>query len=251
MIFPQTLNAAIAYKSADASVASVTEDGVVTAVGEGATDVFVYSVYTNKVFAKVPVQVKYGKAIQRLLLSSGELTLKRGDTAPLGLTLYPEDASRALVYESSNPEVAYIDESGSIVAAMYGEATLRVRSYRDPSLYAEMKVTVADDHCPRTMTDAGKKERYVLRAGERLSVSPRVRRPLGGVDFQRRTHRFRLRGRRARRPFARRGDRARAERAQFRAVYRLCRHRRGRRIYAAHARAPHDRGRNRRQPRRH
>lgn len=139
VIFPQTLNAAIAYKSADASVASVTEDGVVTAVGEGATDVFVHSVYTNKVFAKVPVQVKYGKAIQRLLLSSGELTLKRGDTAPLGLTLYPEDASRALVYESSNPEVAYIDESGSIVAAMYGEATLRVRSYRDPSLYAEME----------------------------------------------------------------------------------------------------------------
>ncbi len=171
VIFPQTLNAAIAYKSADASVASVSADGVVTAVGEGATDVFVYSVYTNKVFAKVPVQVKYGKAIQRLLLSSGELTLKRGDTAPLGITLYPEDASRALVYESSSPEVAYIDESGSIVAAMYGEATLRVRSYRDPSLYAEMKVTVADDHCPRTMTDAGKKERYVLRAGERLSVS--------------------------------------------------------------------------------
>ena len=162
VIFPQTLNAAIAYKSADASVAIVSADGVVTAVGEGETDVFVYSAYTNKVFSKIPVRVKYGKAIQQLLLSSGELALKRGDVAPLGLTLYPEDASRALVYESSNPEVAYVDEDGNIVAAMYGEATLRVRSYRDSSMYAEMKVTVADDRCPRMMTDPGKKERYVL-----------------------------------------------------------------------------------------
>lgn len=171
VIFPQTLDAEIAYKSADASIASVSEDGLVTAVGEGATEVFVYSVHTNKVYARIPVRVKYGKAIQQLLLASGELALKRGDTAPLGLTLYPEDASRALVYESSNPDVAYVDENGQIVAAMYGETTLRVRSYRDPSLYAEMKVTVTDEQCPRTMTDPGKKERYVLQPGERLSVS--------------------------------------------------------------------------------
>lgn len=171
VIFPQTLNASIAYKSTDTSVASVSADGVVTAISEGTTDIFVYSVYTNKVFARVPVRVKYGKAIQQLLLASSELMLKRGDTAPLGLTLYPEDASRALVYESSNPDVAYVDENGCIVAAMYGEATLRVYSYRDSSLYAEMKITVTDDLCPRTMTDSGQKERYVLRPGEPLSVS--------------------------------------------------------------------------------
>lgn len=171
VIFPQTLAASIAYKSTDTSVASVSADGIVTAISEGTTDIFVYSVYTNKVFAKVPVRVKYGKDIQQLLLSSSELMLKRGDTAPLGLTLYPEDASRALVYESSNPDVAYVDENGYIVAAMYGEATLRVCSYRDSSLYAEMKITVTDDLCPRTMTDSGQKERYVLRPGEPLSVS--------------------------------------------------------------------------------
>lgn len=80
--------------------------------------------------------------VTEVTLSQSILTLDVGDTATLAATVTPTNATNQNVtWESSNPSVATVDESGKVTAVASGEATITVTT-ADGSKTANCDVTV-------------------------------------------------------------------------------------------------------------
>ena len=83
--------------------------------------------------------LKYVESIQ---LDQTEATLKVGDALTLKAEIAPEDAAdKDLIWESSDKEVAVVDQHGVVTAVKPGEAEISVRS-ADGNAVATCKITV-------------------------------------------------------------------------------------------------------------
>ncbi|MCR5229195.1 MAG: DUF4838 domain-containing protein [Solobacterium sp.] len=79
-----------------------------------------------------------------ITLDISQSRLAPGESVFLTAAVLPEDASeRSVIWESSDPAVAAVDQSGRITAADTGTAVITVRSVSDPDICAEHRVTVA------------------------------------------------------------------------------------------------------------
>ncbi len=77
-----------------------------------------------------------------LTVDPTELTLRVGETYPLTAVIEPADADPTLIWRSSNPEVATVDENGRVTAVSDGSATITVCSAVDETISATCLVTV-------------------------------------------------------------------------------------------------------------
>ena len=129
----------ITWQSSDEEVATVDENGTVTAVGKGECEV---TASVNGVEAKTKVTVGVAATGIKLAQDSGVLTV--GYSTQLKVYTVPEEAAAAqaqeLSYESSDEAIAVVDENGNVTAKAAGNATITV-TYRD-SMTAEYSLTV-------------------------------------------------------------------------------------------------------------
>lgn len=129
----------ITWQSSDEEVATVDENGTVTAVGKGECEV---TASVNGVEAKTKVTVGVAATGIKLAQDSGVLTV--GYSTQLKVYTVPEEAAAAqaqeLSYESSDEAVATVDENGNVTAKAAGNAAITV-TYRD-SMTAEYSLTV-------------------------------------------------------------------------------------------------------------
>ena len=129
----------ITWQSSDEEVATVDENGTVTAVGKGECEV---TASVNGVEAKTKVMVGVAATGIKLAQDSGVLTV--GYSTQLKVYTVPEEAAAAqaqeLSYESSDEAIAVVDENGNVTAKAAGNATITV-TYRD-SMTAEYSLTV-------------------------------------------------------------------------------------------------------------
>ena len=115
----------IVWASSRPDVATVDENGKVTAVGNGEAIITVTS--TNGVQGKCTVTVVTPVTEVQVLPST--LTLKIGDTQTLSTSIKPENATdKTIVWASSRPDVAKVDENGKVTAVSSGEATITATS---------------------------------------------------------------------------------------------------------------------------
>lgn len=112
--------------SADASIASVDNKGLVTAVKEGTTKVTVKSVSDETVFVEVNITVtkKINITVEEILEK-----LYVGDTYQLVV-----DANDDVTYKSSNNEVLTVSNEGLITVITEGEATVTIASVANPNI---------------------------------------------------------------------------------------------------------------------
>lgn len=116
----------LTWVSSDETVATVDEDGTVTAVAAGETDISVSS-EDGKLSASCTITVAPAvegvEAPETLELEIGG----EKESAELGAKLVPEGATGAtLSYESSDEAVATVDENGVVTAVGNGECTITV-----------------------------------------------------------------------------------------------------------------------------
>ena len=111
------------WTSSDAEVATVDENGLVTAVEAGTADITVSVPDTEltstcKVTVTVPVEgIQAPDEIQ--------LTINGTASKEIGAKLVPEDATGVqLVYESSDENIATVDENGVVTAVANGECVI-------------------------------------------------------------------------------------------------------------------------------
>lgn len=109
-------DAALTWTSSNADVASVDENGKVTAQAPGTATITVQSQDDPAITDTCEVTVT-GKAVESVSLDKTRLDLEPGDTAQLTATITPEDATdKTLTWTSDETATATVDENGLVTA---------------------------------------------------------------------------------------------------------------------------------------
>ena len=131
----------VTWSSSDAEVATVDENGLVTAISVGLAVITATTV--NGLKAECWVSVR-GIPVESITLNHAEATLESGETLQLTATLLPEDATmRWLDWSSSDKKVATVDENGLVTAVSSG-TTVITATTDETFLKASCIITVID-----------------------------------------------------------------------------------------------------------
>lgn len=156
-----TTRAKLVYTSADTSIATVDEYGVITGVKEGSTTITVTTegkdsqakaIFTIE-SVTIPVEVVNNKVdITSLELDETELEAVAGsESVKLTATVGPEDATdKTVTWESSDETVARVDKNGNVSFVSSGTATITATATNGTDETADdkkatCKVTVTGD----------------------------------------------------------------------------------------------------------
>jgi LPXTG-motif cell wall-anchored protein len=140
-------NKAVTWASDNTSVATVDQNGKVTAVSAGTATITVTTVDGSKT-ATCTVTVEdeiVTVPVTGVSLDKTSLTLTTGKSGTLTATVAPANASnKAVSWASSNTSVATVDQNGKVTAVSAGTATITVTTV-DGSKTAACSVTVEDE----------------------------------------------------------------------------------------------------------
>ena len=130
----KTLN----WSSSDASVASVSQSGVVTAKNEGTATIYAaasnatksdYDNESSKLVARATITVKAsGIKVTSVTLNKTSLTMDAGGTYTLKATVLPANATAKyakITWTSTDTKVAKVDSAGVVTAIKQGTATIK------------------------------------------------------------------------------------------------------------------------------
>ena len=128
----------VQWSSENSSVATVDQEGKVTAVGEGKTKITAsaggLSASCTIVCVIIPVSA--------IVLDKTSLSLEKGSSETLKATVSPKDATdKTVKWSSDNPSVATVDQNGTVTAVNSGNATITA-SAGDFSAACEVTVTI-------------------------------------------------------------------------------------------------------------
>ena len=117
-------NKTLAWSSENTSVARISQDGVLTAVGEGTTKIWVFARDNyNGTIQSIDVSVKVG--VKSISITDDLSNLKVGVTKKLNVTFTPSNATnKTLAWSSENTSVAKITQDGVLTAV--GEGTTKI-----------------------------------------------------------------------------------------------------------------------------
>ena len=179
----------VVYKATKTNVATVSEDGIITAVGKGATEVTASLMRNGKRVGQTKVTVTVLRAVQKVTLNTVKLSvydpdhpavasllkaptenqvlvIPAGTAVPLAATCTPEDASsKKITYTTTDAGVARIS-STSLKAVQRGECDLIVQSAQNPEVTETFRVLVIQP-VKKITIDAGDKK---VAAGSRMEL---------------------------------------------------------------------------------
>ena len=143
MVLPNnTTNKVVAWKSSDNTVATVSANGVVTAVALGEAVITATTTDGTNLSATCKVTVVPTLA-ETITLDKTEISLEATETTTLVATVLPElTTNKSVTWTSSNEAVATVDANGVVTAIAVGEATITATTTDGSDLSASCKVTV-------------------------------------------------------------------------------------------------------------
>ena len=157
---------AVTWKSENESVATVDENGVVTAVAGGKTKVIATAKANNKITAVCEVKVPIHT--ESIALNKTEITdLLKGKTEKLEVSFIPSNTedSREVKWTSSAADIAAVDANGTVKALKEGTATITATT-ADGKHTASCTVTVKEIHLTDVKLDElFKGEKHQIKIG--------------------------------------------------------------------------------------
>ena len=130
----------VTYSSNNKKVAEVTEEGLIKGIGEGQTYIVVKSKNYPNIRTRVLVIVE--KPPVEKIETIDNITLDYNETYQLTWNIIPSNSLQDVIFESSNEEIASVDENGLISAYKYGTTTIKIISVQNNLKYAEIIVNV-------------------------------------------------------------------------------------------------------------
>ena len=123
---PEGVSSAVAWKSTNEAVATVAQDGTVTAVSSGNA---VITATAGGVSAECKVSVEAPK-IPMTGISVSDMEINRGQTKTVEVSYSPADTTddKTVTYESSDKDVAAVDNAGVVTGKKEGTATITVKT---------------------------------------------------------------------------------------------------------------------------
>ncbi len=122
-IYPANADAQLTWMSTDATVASVSDAGKVTANSAGNADI---TVSGGDITASCKVTVNEAGSVQvtKVTVNPSEVTVKIGETATLTADVEPADAEYTLEWSSLTPDIASVDQDGTVTGLAAGNAVI-------------------------------------------------------------------------------------------------------------------------------
>ena len=156
---------AVTWKSENESVATVDENGVVTAVAGGKTKVIATAKANNKITAVCEVKVPIHT--ESIALNKTEITdLLKGKTEKLEVSFIPSNTedSREVKWTSSAADIAAVDANGTVKALKEGTATITATT-ADGKHTASCTVTVKEIDEMKNPSELFKGEKHQIKIG--------------------------------------------------------------------------------------
>lgn len=140
------------YSSSDETIAKVTSDGVITAVSKG-TAVITTSVSNGDEVISAETVVSVVVPAEKIEFAQEMIYMAPDETKEVMPIITPDNATNQnLIWDSSNPEVCYINENGDLVGVKDGIATLKA-TIENTELSAYITVCVSDDITASAVVD--------------------------------------------------------------------------------------------------
>ena len=132
-------NAEVKWSTSNKKVATVSSKGVVKTKGTGTAKI---TVTTLEGGYTATCTVKVVRSVTGVKLNKKSLTVARDSAVRLKATVTPSNATnKALLWSSSNPKVAAVDQNGRVAGLKVGKATITVKT-KDGSFKASCSVSV-------------------------------------------------------------------------------------------------------------
>lgn len=134
-------NKSIIWSSSDESVATVNQEGVVTAISKGIAIISAKASDGSNVSASCTINVK--KLVSNIILNKTELTINESQSEQLFATVIPDQAdNKNLIWSSSDNTIASVNGDGIVYAVSKGSTTICVKSSDESNVMAFCTVTV-------------------------------------------------------------------------------------------------------------
>ena len=140
-IEPSIANKNVKYTSSDESVATVSSDGVVTAVGSGTCKITAAPTDGSKVTASCDVTVDIKTTGMKL--DKTNYTFNKAETIKINPVITPSKASKKLTWTSSNTKVAIVSSDGKVTPVGKGTCKIIATTTDGTNLSASIDITVA------------------------------------------------------------------------------------------------------------
>ncbi len=163
---PADAEAKLTWYTENNRIAAVSKDGLITAVEEGETEIYVET--DNELDASIDIYVPTPP--KKITFSKTEATLAVGDTLKLKKELTPDYAETGFTWSSSNSSIVTVSKKGVVTALKTGKAKITVKTDNGKSASATITVKPAPTKVRLSKTKAtlGVKEKLTLKA----TVSP-------------------------------------------------------------------------------
>lgn len=133
----------VTWASSDEDVATVDEDGLVTAVSAGVATVTATSTFDDTVYGSAEITV-LPEAVLSVTVDPADATLEAGDEEQLTATVETQSgASDAVTWTSSDNAIATVDADGLVTAVAPGTATVTATSDFDDTVSGSATINVA------------------------------------------------------------------------------------------------------------
>ena len=145
-LYPETAKGTLSWTSGSKKVATIDENGVVSAIKTGSSKITVTTHNGKK--DTVTIKVVDPKVVSAVELEeSGTVLVGKGETISLNANILPETAETTLSWKSSSAKVATVDADGVVEGIKTGTATITVTSKNGKKDTVKVKVidpTIAD-----------------------------------------------------------------------------------------------------------
>lgn len=141
-----TTNKEVVWNSSDMNIASVNQEGLVSALSVGKVQITASTEVEN---IKAVCEVEVIQPITKITLNSTETsnatesTLYINETLQLSASIQPSDASyKSVLWKSSNPTVASVDQNGLVTTLSAGATTITASAQDGSGIESSCLVTV-------------------------------------------------------------------------------------------------------------
>ena len=138
-IEPSIANKNVKYTSSDESIATVSSDGVVTAVGSGTCKITAAPTDGSKVTASCDVTVDIKTTGMKL--DKTNYTFNKAETIKINPVITPSKASKKLTWTSSNTKVAIVSSDGKVTPVGKGTCKITATTTDGTNLSSSCNIT--------------------------------------------------------------------------------------------------------------
>lgn len=146
-VFPETATVkALSWDSNDTNIATVDQNGIITAIAVGRTEINARATDGSGVFNTIEVQVEPIYAESITIVAEGSTTLRDGETVQLRAVFVPENTTDKRVTWDAGPEInATIDENGLFTAGSVPSVVgVIARSIGTPGIGGSIEINVIE-----------------------------------------------------------------------------------------------------------